>query len=293
MVSPPSSANDAPSQPMPPSGPRPRIRRPPVAAMPPPASATATSPAADATAATPLDAVIPDDTSAAAPQTLDDSARDVTPPPPALDEREPIAPALVPGGTLGDGGLHDVAQPLLSDADKARWPAASNSDSPARGVVKQGSIPLGKEITGGFSDGAELQYFALNGQELFALVETLMDELHARCQNDLRFNEALTYPQVRAKVQIVIEGFARDAGTDIVIERVSDPQGEAATRTPREVAATLADEVVFVLVQQHVETAPDGTPVTAPDEVREQLGMPVPRKHAVRMGGDRHFVDIA
>lgn len=168
-------------------------------------------------------------------------------------------------------------------------PAWSNTDSPSRGQPRLPVDP-GKAITGGFGDAAALQYFALDGTELRTLVEQLMDEVHARIQNDLRFNEALCYPQVSARVVVEISGFAND--TAFTIDRVLPSAHPARATNPVEFARTVADEIVFVLVAERRETDDAGNSVTPPDQTRRELGLVGPRKQAVRLaGGNATWVD--
>ena len=175
--------------------------------------------------------------------------------------------------------------------DLARMPAASDTDSPARGVPRGTPTRPGKEITGGFSSPAEMQYFALDGRELKALVETLMDELHARIQDDLRFNEALVYPRVAVKVAVTVTGYMQDNG--FLVERVLPPTAPAASATPLDIAEQVADEVVFVMMATRRETDDQGESVTPPDAIRVELGLDRPyKRRVVGPTGQARFVDV-
>jgi hypothetical protein len=218
------------------------------------------------------------------------------PMPPVPTEVAPAAPVAAPVEAVIEVAPPPPPPPVLNrppaltDADRARMPAASDSDSPAAGVLR-GHIPAGKEITGGFTDGSGLQYFPLNGQELFTLVESLMDQIHARCKNDLRFNEALCYPQVTARVLIEVQGFVHDS--DFTIQQVLPTTHDAVRRTPIEVARLVADEVCFVLIEEQRETDDTGQSATPPDQIREGLGLQRPRKRRITSGrGDKQFVDV-
>jgi hypothetical protein len=185
-----------------------------------------------------------------------------------------------------DPGAVDPFAPV----DLTHFPAASNSDSPSRG---QPRIPVaaGKAITGGFGDQAALEYFALTGKELLYLVQTLMDDLNARLVNDLRFSEALTYPQVSARVVVEVTGFGRDDG--FLIDKVLPAAHEARTKTPTAIAREQADEICFVVLAERRETDVDGQPVEAPDAIRQALELPRPGKRQVRgPGGVTQWVDV-
>lgn len=175
--------------------------------------------------------------------------------------------------------------------DDSIYPAGSNSDSPSRGIPR-GTIDPGKAVTGGFGDQASLQYFALDGRELLALVESLMDELHARIQNDLRFNEAICYPQVSVRVAIEVTGFAQDQG--FMVDTCLPAAHEARTKTPLDIARSVADEVCFVVLAERRETDDQGNSLLPPDAVRQALGLARPGKRIVKgLGGQESFVDVS
>lgn len=163
--------------------------------------------------------------------------------------------------------------------------AASDTDSPSRGVPRAVDDP-GKRITGGFGDPAEAQYFPLDGSELRELVYSLMDQIHARLQDDLRFTLAVTYPRVSARVEVIIEGWPVDQG--FTIPAVMPPHD----KTPVEIARERADEIVFVVRAARVEMTQDGESVTPPNAVRQELGLTVPRKQAIQTPTGRQLVDL-
>jgi hypothetical protein len=165
-------------------------------------------------------------------------------------------------------------------------PAASNTDSPSRGVPQPISDP-GKVITGGWGPALEAQYFPLDGSELRELVRMLLDKLNERIQNDMRFHPAITYPRVKATLQLVIEGFrAEEQGFEIQYVAAHD-------KTKLEVAKQLAQEVVFVVQEMRREVTEDGTAENPPDRVRDELELPKPHKHQVEgPGGRKAWVDV-
>lgn len=156
--------------------------------------------------------------------------------------------------------------------------AASDSDSPSRGIPKPPTP--GKEITGGFGHAAEALYYPLDGFELGQILCAKLDALKAQIQNDLRFSMALTYPRVRAVIEIALEGFADTDRGDYVIKCVPVEHG----KTPIEVARERAEEVVFVLLDAHLEMLPDGESVTPPNAARIEAGLPVPMKQRNEAG---------
>lgn len=164
-------------------------------------------------------------------------------------------------------------------------PAASDTDSPARGIPKAIADP-GKQITGGFGDAGQAQYYPLDGIELRELVYALMDQVHARLADDLRFSMAICYPRVSARVEVIIEGYPVDTG--FVIPQVMRPY----EKTPLEVARSYGDEVVFVVKAERVEMTADGESVAPPNLTRQELGLRVPRKQAIDTPTGRQLVDV-
>jgi hypothetical protein len=211
-------------------------------------------------------------------------------PRPAVPRGEGVAHAEEALGVAPSDSPSPVDVPPLTPEDLARMPAASNTDSPSRGIPTSHTTQSGLPIDAGLGLGG-MDYYALTGAELFTLVETLMDQLHARCQNDLRFNEAITYPQVSVRVAIEIHGFAQDQAQ--IIDVVLPPEHPARATNPLALAHQVADEIAFVLVESRAETTPEGEPATPPDAIRDELGLTKPRKQIVTgPGGSRSFVDI-
>lgn len=207
------------------------------------------------------------------PQALADPAPGV-----AAGAVDPLAPVILP-----------VA--ALSDEDRARMPAASDSDSPAAGVPRAGASRPGKEITGGFGAPAQLQYFALNGKELLTLLDQQLSAIYQRCENDLRFNEGLCYPRVTMRVVVEVRGFVSD--NDFTVERLQLPDAPEVTRNPIEFCREVADEVAFVLLEEMRETDDAGASVTPPGQVRAELGLPQPGKRRIKQGAaGSTFVDV-
>lgn len=168
--------------------------------------------------------------------------------------------------------------------------AASDTDTPSRGLPR-GIADPGKQITGGFGDLGEAQYFPLDGSELRQLVDGLLSELHARIQDDLRFSIGITYPRVRARVEIVIEGMAADAG--FAIPRVAPvPAAGTPGSTPLAIARAHGDEIVFVVTALRQEFDEAGASITPPDAIREELGIVGPRKQRVTTPTGSVVVDV-
>lgn len=187
-------------------------------------------------------------------------------------------------------GLRAVAQQIHPRAtipqDAPYQPAASNTDSPARGIPHPSGDP-GKQITGGFGDLGEAQYYPLDGIEVRKVSERLIDDLRRRIQDDLRFSIAATYPRVAIRVVLEVQCFAADHSFQI--EKRMVPAHE---KTPLDVAKQYGDEVVFCVVAQHLEMTDAGQSVTPPNAARAQLGLTIPRKQAVQVPGGRMIVDL-
>src|SRR6185295_6456080 len=126
-------------------------------------------------------------------------------PPIAGDFFDPPAesPPVVASDDVAKPEVSPRNRPLsaLTEDERKRMPAASDTDSPARGLLPTLVPPKGDKFEGiergGFGDMGEAQYFPLSGDELKELVFDLMDKVHGEIQNDLRFSLALTYPCVR------------------------------------------------------------------------------------------------
>jgi hypothetical protein len=162
--------------------------------------------------------------------------------------------------------------------------AASNTDSPSRGIPPAILDP-GKRITGGFGEPSEGQYFPLDGAELRAIVEGLLAELHARIQDDLRFSLALTYPRVRVHVDVVVEAYAADGG--FTVQKYATPY----ERTPIEVAERFGEEVTFIVRGERREFDAEGQPDQAPNAMRAEAGLTIPRKQRIEAGHGIVYAD--
>lgn len=177
--------------------------------------------------------------------------------------------------------------PIARPDPAKHQPAASDTDSPARGTPPpMETLPEGKRITGGFGDPAEAEYYPLDGTELRALIYALMDSIHARLQDDLRFSFAITYPRVSARVVVEIEAFAQDQ--TLTVEKMMTPH----TKTPMEVARRYGDQVVFCVTAERAEMTEDGQSIAPPNQTRQELQLPIPRKTAVQTPAGRMIVDV-
>lgn len=203
---------------------------------------------------------------------------------PAGSAHVPAAPAgVIPVGDPPDQNRRPQAGTGIAHAPYQ--PAASNTDSPSRGIPRAQTDP-GKVITGGFGVAADAQYFPLDGAELLQVVYALMDQLAAKIQNDLRFSIAATYPRVSAKVLVQVEGYGLDQALQI---QVVMPPHE---RTPVEVAESRADEVVFIVKTQRREFDEAGNSESPPNAMRAEIGAAIPRKQAFGEGARRVIADI-
>lgn len=192
--------------------------------------------------------------------------------PGAVPAPQPTKPPSAPT----DFVVPDVSNPM---------PAGSNSDSPSRGIPRPIDDP-GKAITGGFGHAGEAQYYPLNGQELLELVRHLMDQLNGRIENDLRFHMAVTYPRIRARVVIEVEGYA-EAG-NFSIEKIDASQ----EKTPIAVARQHGDKIAFAIVEMRQEFSDTGQAEDPPDRLRDELGLEKPRKQMVQAGASKIMVDV-
>lgn len=164
--------------------------------------------------------------------------------------------------------------------------AASNTDSPSRGQPTHDPDP-GKRITGGFGEPSEGQYFPLDGSELKAVVENLLAELHTRIQDDLRFSLALTYPRIRVHVDICVEAYAADGGFKVVKHAAPHE------KTPIEVAERFAEEVAFIVRAERREFDDENQPQDAPNAMRMEAGLRVPRKQRIETSAGIIYADQA
>ena len=194
-----------------------------------------------------------------------------------------IAPK--PSGLAAAARMLHESDLRSADSDEPYRPAASNSDSPARGLP-QPVADAGKRITGGFGDVGEAQYFPLDGMELRGVAEQLLDQLRARLRDDLRFSIAVTYPRVAIRLELIIDAFGQDK--EQVIPAVAVPH----TATPLEIARQYGDQIVFILAETRREFDADGQPDQAPNAMRMAAGLETPYKRPVALpGGQRIMVD--
>jgi len=184
-----------------------------------------------------------------------------------------------------DSPLARAARDLAATRPLTHQPAASTTDSPSRGLPTAVADP-GKQITGGFGDAGQAQYFPLDGSELRELIKAELDTIAGQLDDDLRFSMALTYPRVRARVIVEVEAYVSEQSFQIV--RVPPPH----TRTPLEIARERAEEVCFVVLVERIEMLPDGQSVSPPNAIREELGLVVPHKHAIMTPSGRLIVDL-
>ena len=179
----------------------------------------------------------------------------------------------------------------ISAEDLSAFPAASNTDSPSRGMPGSAVRPAGARdalvISGGFGVQDEGQYYPLNGDELKALVNGLLDTLHARMENDLRFSLALCYPRVSATLRLEVTGEVQDQAFQIQTVDLTPEE----KKTPLEVAKRHGDSVVFCLVERRREFDEHDQVETPPDAMRDELQIPKPHKQLVQMGQGQVLVD--
>lgn len=164
-------------------------------------------------------------------------------------------------------------------------PAASDTDSPSRGVPRAISDP-GKKITGGFGVAGPPQYFPLDGSELREAVLSLFDQHVKRLQNDLRFHPGITYPRVTVEVVVRVKGWAQD--NDFEMKKVTVHDGKITDAVAQEAGLTPVDIEETEILREFAE---DGTPENPPDRVRDALGLEKPRKQFVETPTGRQLVD--
>jgi hypothetical protein len=198
--------------------------------------------------------------------------------------REPAADARAVPAAAASADPDD-----LSELRKTH-PAASNSDSPATGEPRR-TTGSGLPIDGGWTGAASMQYFALNGDELRVIAQGLLADLSQRLTNDLRFSMALTYPRIAVRVVLEVEAFAND-DQSFAIEKILPTASDPATKTPREIARLVADEVCFVLIAERTEVDQDGQSITPPDQLRDEFALDRPRKQQIGTGINKQFVDV-
>lgn len=192
----------------------------------------------------------------------------------------------------------DAAAAAAADAELAELqkthPAASNSDSPSRGMPRR-DPRAGLNVTGGWGDAnAGSQYFALSGEDLKTIAQQMLLELHDRLTNDLRFSIALVYPRVSVRATLHVHGYA-GGPQSFEIERVrpADVAGPGGSPAPEAVAQALADEIVFTLIAERREVDDNGDSIAAPDQLRNEFGMERPGKRVVGgTGNNKQMADL-
>jgi hypothetical protein len=168
-------------------------------------------------------------------------------------------------------------------------PAASDTDTPSRGQPRAIADP-GKQITGGFGDLGQAQYYPLDGSEARVLICDMLDKLKIQLQNDLRFSMAVTYARLQALITIDMRAWAQEP---VIIQKLVAPVGAVAGATPVEVAEAAGFQPIdMVLTETTVEMTDEGESVLPPNAIREGLGMVVPRKQIVPTPGGKQFVDV-
>lgn len=105
-------------------------------------------------------------------------------------------------------------------APRADMPAASDSDSPSRGLPGTAPVPESRskapmQVVGGFGMG-EAEYFALNGSEVQTVARALLDEVNDIIANDLRFHLSQTYPNAHIRLTLRIES---ENDKPLIVER--------------------------------------------------------------------------
>lgn len=182
--------------------------------------------------------------------------------------------------TLAEAVAHRTGSALI----QGHQPAASNTDSPSRGIPKPVTDP-GKVITGGFGHAMEAQYFPLDGLELRKLTEQLLDQMREQIQNDLHFTVAICYPRVAVRLILEVSGYTQDEGFRI-------QKGVAHEKTPEDVATAAGTPFQNVLVEQRREFDENNEPVDPPDRIRDSLGLRKPHKQQIETGGGKMIVDV-
>lgn len=191
----------------------------------------------------------------------------------APDGVQTAPPHAAPDAPAGSGHLTEQpplnSHPAIAPAPvpAPHQPAASNTDTPSRGLPSPITDP-GKRITGGFGEegGFEPQYYALDGTELLALVETLIKSLVTDLHKDLRFGIAICYPQVAARVTIEIGG-------------------AHAAATVNDVAFTVESRVLMLSATRMDDTS------TPADALRVESGLDRPYKRTIRTPTGTFLVD--
>jgi hypothetical protein len=211
-----------------------------------------------------------------------------------------------------------VVAPVTSKAPDPTQPAASNTDTPSRGLpgtahsAHRAPNKPALTVEGGFGSGSG-EYFALDGTEMKVCLKQLLEEVLGHAENDHRVvgMAALTTAEVTLRAVLtadtddqtvqmfwgplpnergdlvetvtrLCDGAHKDITTDMRLQMSwSYPQyGAALTLT---VKAHTGDPG-FTLVKHRREFDEAGEPETPPDALREELGLPVPGRE-IKMAG--------
>ena len=194
-------------------------------------------------------------------------------------------------------------------------PAASNSDSPSRGIPGTAYSPHRAKdplaIEGGFGIGSG-EYFAIDGVEMKACLEQLLEEVLSQAENDARVvglsgatgatlslravlladteDQTVTIEKTGANpdgdlvhaILTLCDAFHRDLQTDLRM-------GLAWTYPSYGVILTLtvcayAGHEGFTIQKHRREFDEAGQPETPPDALREELALPIPGRQVVMQG---------
>ncbi len=196
--------------------------------------------------------------------------------------KAPRGPQLATPKPSGEVEFFDEIPAAHVQESTAHQPAASNSDSPSRGIPRPQAPD--KTITGGWG-ALQDSYEPLNGDEVRSMALVLMDDMVKVLQNDLRFTLSTTYPRVEIELELKVNCY--DAERPTTIRRVQPATGSA----PLDVAKKLADQVVFVIIERRREFNEQDESETPANAMREEIGSEPPRKQYVEVPGGKILVD--
>ncbi len=210
-----------------------------------------------------------------------------------------------------------VATPATSRAPDPTQPAASNTDSPSRGLPGTAYSPHRAKdplaVEGGFGSGSG-EYFALDGTEMKACLEQLLEDVLGQAENDHRVvgMAALTTAEVALRAVLLADtedqtitidrgGVNVNTQGDLVLlitdvcdalhaDLQSDMRMQMSWTYPQygailtlTVKAHAADPG-FTLVKHRREFDEAGEVETPPDALREELRIPVPGRQIAMQG---------
>lgn len=225
---------------------------------------------------------------ALAPLTYPDSAGAPVPVVPVpVVPMPPVVPPTAPAAATVVTPVATVVTPVATVAPAESYqPAASNTESPSRGVPTPARDPS-LQPTGGFGRMPGADYNPLDGTEVRELVLRLFDQIAGQLQHDLRFVRALTYPRLECRVTVDVVTFPPE-GAARITKILPDPKRQM----PRDVALLHADECCFVVSAQRQEVNAAGESIDPPDKLRDELELPKPHLQVVGEGVARQIVDI-